>query len=649
MAGNPQAKCRVLLVTEEPGFGERWIRELKQVAETDDGSPIRLHISQGRADKLASYLADGMTQIVALDEHSLGDKGLDSCYQQVRATRAEIDCFLLTSSTNPVTETVYEGVLSRAESNYGVVYRSLRRVLLERTATPFADALKEYVFAARDSWHTPGHSSGDSLSSSPWVVDFYRFMGEHMFNTDLSVSVKMLDSLMEPVSVIRNAQNLAAKTFGARHTYYVTNGTSTSNKIVLQYLMRHGDKVIVDRNCHKSVHHAMIMSGSIPVYLESSVNQNYGVYGPVSKARIFAAIDENPEARLLILTSCTYDGMRYDLKPIIEYAHAHNIRVLIDEAWYAHGRFHPEFRPTALECGADFVTHSTHKMLSAFSQASMIHVGHGVKNFDAARFREDINMHTSTSPQYGMIASLDVARKQMSIEGFSVMSRTLGFVQEIRDYVKEHTAFRVLDVEDLCDPSLKDDGIRLDVTKVTIDVGVAGMSAPTVQAELFNDYGIQIEKNTHNTLTVLVTIGTTESKVLRLKQALQKISQKAPGVPLEHKHQSIPSLPPMRVLPRTAYFAEGEKLPLTQDAHKGELVARVACDEIVPYPPGIPLVVPGQELTADILSAIANYVYERKDLEMHGVQTINGVPHIRVMRKEAEAEGKAELTRLAGH
>ncbi|MBB3169707.1 aminotransferase class I/II-fold pyridoxal phosphate-dependent enzyme [Simiduia aestuariiviva] len=640
------AECRVVLVTEDASFGSRWVNELKQVAEADTSSPIRLCFSHCKAAQLKAQLYLGETQIVALDEGSLGEPSLDACYDEVRNSRAEIDCILLTDGKMPDEDAEFEGVISRAESNYGVVYRTLRRELFERTATPFADALKEYVYAAKDSWHTPGHSSGDSLSSSPWLVDFYRFMGEHMFNTDLSVSVKMLDSLMEPVTVIRQAQNLAAKTFGARHTYYVTNGTSTSNKVVLQYLMRHGDKVIVDRNCHKSVHHAMIMSGSVPVYLESSVNQTYGVYGPVPKAKIFAAIDENPQARLLILTSCTYDGLRYDLKPIIDYAHEHDIQVLIDEAWYAHGRFHPQLRPTALEAGADFVTHSTHKMLSAFSQASMIHVGHGVKNFDAPRFREDINMHTSTSPQYGMIASLDVARKQMSIEGFSVLARTLNFAQEIRDYVEANTPFKSLGVNDLCDVSVQNDGIKLDTTKVTIDVGCGGLSAPKVQAVLFNDYGIQVEKNTHNTITLLVTIGTTESKVLRLKQALHKIAQTASGKPMEYSHQSIPALSKIRVLPRTAYFADGEKVALTQDAGNSDLVGRVVCDEIVPYPPGIPLVVPGQELSAEILAAIANYVYERKDLEMHGVQVINGEPFIRVMTPEAEARGKAELAAL---
>ena len=134
--------------------------------------------------------------------------------------------------------------------------------------------------------------------------------------------------------------------------------------------------------------------------------------------------------------------------------------------------------------------------------------------------------------------------------------------------------------------------------------------------------------------------------MLRLKQALHKIAQSAPGTPMEYSHQSIPALSQIRVLPRTAYFAEGEKVALTPDAGQSDLVGRVVCDEIVPYPPGIPLVVPGQELSAEILAAIANYVYERKDLEMHGVQVLNGQPHIRIMTRDAEERGKQELLQL---
>ena len=221
---------------------------------------------------------------------------------------------------------------------------------------------------------------------------------------------------------------MAAKAFGARRTFFATNGTSTANKVIFQTLLAPGEKLLLDRNCHKSVHHGVVLSGAHPIYLDSSLNRKYGLYGPVPKKTLLEAIRQHPDAQALILTSCTYDGLRYDLAPIVEAAHDKGIKVIVDEAWYGFARFHPEFRPTALEAGADYATQSTHKVLSAFSQASMIHVND--PGFREHLFRENFNMHTSTSPQYALIASLDVARKQAVMEGYKLLSRTLELATE---------------------------------------------------------------------------------------------------------------------------------------------------------------------------------------------------------------------------
>src|SRR2546425_939199 len=295
------------------------------------------------------------------------------------------------------------------------LYSLLNAQIQERARTPFYDQLKNYVWMAKDQWHTPGHSSGESLRGSPWVNDFYEFMGEHVFDADLSVSVPMLDSLMEPKGVIAEAQAMAAKAFGARRTYFATNGTSTANKVIFQTLLAPGEKLLLDRNCHKSVHHGVVLSGAHPVYLDSALNRKYGLYGPVPKKILLSSIKKHPDAQALILTSCTYDGLRYDLAPIIDAAHAKGINVIIDEAWYGFARFHPEFRPTALEAGADYAPQSTHKGLSAVSQASMIHLNQ--PDLPEHLFRGKFNMHTPTSPPYGLIASLAIARQQAGVEG----------------------------------------------------------------------------------------------------------------------------------------------------------------------------------------------------------------------------------------
>jgi hypothetical protein len=250
----------------------------------------------------------------------------------------------------------------RDEDDFAGWARIVAAEIAEKSETPFYDALRRYVRTARDSWHTPGHSSGDAFKGSAWVRGFFDFLGENTLRADLSVSVPELDSLMHPHGAIKHAQDLAATFFGAKHTFFLTNGSSTANKVIFQTVLAPGEKLLLDRNCHKSVHHGVIMAGARPIYLDSSINHEFGIFGPVPRATILAAIEEHPDATALILTSCTYDGFRYDLKPIIEAAHAKGIKAIIDEAWYGHARCHPALRPTALECGADYVTHSTHKV-----------------------------------------------------------------------------------------------------------------------------------------------------------------------------------------------------------------------------------------------------------------------------------------------
>jgi arginine decarboxylase len=288
-----------------------------------------------------------------------------------------------------------------------------------------------------------------------------------VFDADLSVSVPVLDSLMEPTGVILEAQKLAAKAFGARRTFFATNGTSTGNKVIFQTLIAPGEKLLLDRNCHKSVHHGVVLSGAHPVYLDSSVNKKYGIFGPIPKKTVLRAIEEHADAEALVLTSCTYDGLRYDLAPIIEAAHAKGIKVVVDEAWYGFARFHPAFRPTALESGADYATQSTHKILSAFSQASMVHVND--PDFNEHIFRENFNMHTSTSPQYSMIASLDVARKQAVMEGYKLLARTLSLSTELRHQINSTGVFRVLELDDLLPDEVRHDNIQLD-PQATVDI-----------------------------------------------------------------------------------------------------------------------------------------------------------------------------------
>ena len=660
-----QPTSKVLLINDEPLILKEFLKGLNAAARALD-NPFGITFIGALTAKEGLQLIerDGDIQIVIVDDklyavqegarrpaartgsakeapRSLQVSAL-KLVQKITALRPELDLYILIEKEkeDQVVDALFaeavDGYFYREERDLRGMYRILNAQIAERARTPFYDALRSYVLAAKDAWHTPGHSSGDSLRGSPWVNEFHEFMGEHVFDADLSVSVKALDSLMEPTGVIAEAQQMAAKAFGARKTFFATNGTSTANKVILQTLIAPGEKLLLDRNCHKSVHHGVVLSGAQPVYLDSSVNKAYGVFGPVPKRTILRAIEEHPDAQLLVLTSCTYDGLRYDLKPIIDAAHERNIKVLIDEAWFSHARFHPDLRPTALESGADYATQSAHKTLSAFSQAAFIHVND--PGFKEHLFRENFNMHTSTSPMYSMIASLDVSRKQAVLEGYKLLERTLMLASELREQINSTGAFRVLELDDLLPDEVKGDGIRLDPTKITVDISSCGMTVDELQQELFSRFNITIEKSTFNTITLLLTIGTTRSKCSRLYDALMRIAREKRAPRRLYRTPDLPPFTELVYLPRDAYYCGGELVPLLDenDQPNKALIGRICNDQVVPYPPGIPVLVPGQLITDNIVEYLIRYLRVQNKVELHGVVYQGYFPSVRVLSAAEE-------------
>ena len=645
---------RILVINDEQLVLREFVKGLNAAAKNLDNPHgiVFTGITTAR-DALKAIEEDGDIQAVIVDDtlYTLKSDGGNSrvlqmsaleLVQKITRFRPELDVYILIAQEqeDEVVDALFseavDGYFYREERDYRGIYRILNAQLQEKADTPFYDALKSYVLMAKDAWHTPGHSSGDSLRDSPWVSDFHEFMGEHVFDADLSVSVPPLDSLMEPSGVILEAQKLAAKAFGARRTFFATNGTSTGNKVIFQTLIAPGEKLLLDRNCHKSVHHGVVLSGAHPIYLDSSVNRKYGIYGPIPKKSILRAIEEHADAEALVLTSCTYDGLRYDLAPIIEAAHAKGIKVVVDEAWYGFARFHPAFRPTALESGADYATQSTHKVLSAFSQASMIHVND--PDFNEHIFRENFNMHTSTSPQYSMIASLDVARKQAIMEGYKLLSRTLSLSTELRHQIDSTGVFRALELDDLLPDEVRNDNLQLDPTKVTVDISECGYTVDELQHELFERYNIQVEKSTFNTLSLLLTIGTTRSKVSRLYDALMRIAREGRSARRLYRTPDIPGFTALKYLPRDAFYCGGKIVAILDenDRINAGLNGKVAADQVTPYPPGIPVLVPGQVITTDVVHYLAGLLRSHKRVELHGIVYDGYIPCVRVLTPSDE-------------
>ncbi|WP_100644300.1 aminotransferase class I/II-fold pyridoxal phosphate-dependent enzyme [Alteromonas facilis] len=597
---------KILIVEPNEAVLDKTAENLLRGANSFERNDVTIDVvCAKKAEEAISHISnDGDIQAVILGS-SLNDTVERSLplLSQIKQIRHELPVYIIddtdkgldivTISSKIEALFYHDDVLSDPESIVGYVLNDFD----DRAETPFWTAYKKYAIENNDSWHTPGHSGGASFRNSPFINDFYRFFGRNVFVSDLSVSVDSLGSLTDSTNAIGKAQESVAKTFEVNHSYFVTNGSSTSNKIVLQTLLREGDKVIVDRNCHKSVHYGMVQSRAMPLYLDSVLNKDYGIFAPPSLAQIAEKIEQNPDAKLIVLTGCTYDGLLTDLKQVVDLGHRHGMKVFIDEAWFAYSMFHPAFRYySAIHAGADYVTHSAHKVVSAFSQASYIHIQD--PDFDIDFFKEIYAIHTSTSPKYQIMASLDVCSKQLEMEGYKLLNGLLRNVDELRTQAKRFKRIRILDKTDFANafPHFETDNIGHDPLKILIDISELKYSNHEIHRYLMDEVGLEIEKFTHSTLLVLLTLGGMKAKIVRLFNALNKLDEGTVVLQKSKSKLRLPEvLPPIQltILPATAFFGQRESIALN------ECVGRVAAALITPYPPGIPLLVPGQLIEAE--------------------------------------------------
>ena len=638
--------------------------------------------------------------------------------QRISDVRPELDLYLvghaaIEAMTGEVEHT-FRRVFLRQDSFE--LHLSILRNVQDRYQTPFFTALREYSRQPTGVFHALPISRGKSIVNSPWASDMADFYGLNIFLAETSATSGGLDSLLDPVGPLKKAQDLAARAFGAQRTFFVTNGTSTANKIVAQSIITPGDIVLVDRNCHKSHHYALMLAGAEVNYLDAYPLDQYSIYGAVPLEMIkrqLLAYRRNgrlDQVKMLALTNCTFDGIVYDVERVMEECLAikPDLVFLWDEAWFAFARFHPMYRQrtamavtrllrqrfrdpqyreryatqAAALAEADdetwlrtrllpdpdrvrlrvYATQSTHKTLTALRQGSMIHVfdelfGH--RNEEA--FREAYMTHTSTSPNYQILASLDVGRRQMELEGFELVRRQLEMATTFRDAVQNHTSlrrhFRILTAEDLIpaeyrgfggdsaqdmtglQQAFERDEFVLDPSRITLDIGLTGVDGDTFKhAYLMDRYGIQVNKTSRNTVLFMTNIGTTRSSVAYLLEVLIKLAQELDDEigrmgPLDQRAhevrvQALTSQPPP--LPdfsafhprfrrtsdgstpegnlRDAFFLSyNERMCeyLTGDEAQTRLDAGrdvVSATFVTPYPPGFPILVPGQIISRDILT-----------------------------------------------
>ena len=454
--------------------------------------------------------------------------------------------------------------------------------------TPLFDAVINYAREAKISFHTPGHKHGASIPQ-----EFRNFVGERIFDCDLTL-LEEVDSLHDPTSVIKEAQALAASAFGADRAFFLVNGSSAGNHAMIMSTCRPGDKIIVPRNAHRSVLAGIVLAGAEPVYIMPELAENHHFMLNVTPAAVAEALAANPDARAVLVNHPTYQGVCADLKTIARLTHDAGALLLVDEAHGPHLRFHPALPASAMSCGADMCVQSTHKILSGLTQASLLLAR---RSAYADMLRRVLTLLTTTSPSYILMASLDVARMQMATRGRELLETTVALAMEARRRINQIPGLHCLGREWLGHPGVH----SLDMTKLVVDVRGLGETGHAMAKKLNERHGVQVEYAELDTLLIIVTIGNTSKDIHRLITALEAEAREAPVRHRPRRPLTLPAGPPEQVMtPRDAFEALHHRVPLREAA------GAVAAETISPYPPGIPLVNPGERITPELVAYLQN-------------------------------------------
>ena len=709
---------------------------------------------------------DFLTTHLDLDTASLAPREIGvTLARMVKRVRPELDIYLLTDrdveklAGDPAASMIRR-VFYEVEELMEVHLNVLEGVA-DRFSTPFFDNLKRYAARPIATFHALPIARGKSIMKSNWIRDMGEFYGQNLFLAETSATTGGIDSMLEPTGNIKVAQEKFARAVGADHVFFVTNGTSTSNKMVYQAVTAPGDIVIADRNCHKSHHYGMVLSGAQPLYVEAFPMTAYSMYGAVPLKTIKQAmLDLKAEGQLdrlkmITLTNCTFDGHVYNTRRVMEECLAikPDVIFLWDEAWFGFARWSPFLRPRtgigaaaaleewretpaalaawkaqAAEIGEDldpkdarllkrhlvpdprkmrirvYETDSVHKSMSALRQGSIVAVRDEDYNHHVSAFREAVFIHASTSPNAQIIASLDVARRQMELEGYELVMRAIEIAIAIRRSVTEHPIiskyFDVLGADDMVPAefrasgfqdflasgsnwmtalkSVKEDEFFLDPTRITLVCGTAGLDGTAFKGLLASKYNIQLNKTSRNSVLLQSNINNTRSDVALLIKVLLEISQDidarlaeggdseraAFAARVKNLMEDVPDLPNFsrfhdgyRANPgsvtlegdmRSAFFAAYEEddceyLPLMSPQIDERLKSgpeMVSANFVIPYPPGFPIMVPGQVIEADTIG----FMRKLDVKEIHGYNNARGLKLIKLSAIGKTGAGKKTAT-----
>jgi arginine decarboxylase len=459
--------------------------------------------------------------------------------------------------------------------------------MLNQNQTPLLDALKACAAHPHAPFYTPGHKRGVGIS--PPLTNL---LGKEVFHADLT-ELAELDNLFTPQGVIRAAQELAAEAFFATKTWFLVNGSTCGVEAAILATCGVGDKIILPRNVHSSAIAGLILSGAIPIFVNPEYDPVLDIAHSITPNAVQAALEKHPDAKAVFAVYPTYYGVCGNLSAIAHITHQYNIPLLVDEAHGPHFAFHPELPTPALKAGADLTVQSIHKVLGAMTQASMLHVQGS--RIDCDRISKALQLVQSTSPSYLLLASLDAARQQMALYGKKLMSRTLQLADEARTRISEIPGLSVLQIpsEGKSSPGF----MALDRTRLTVTVSGLGLTGFEAEEILDEKLGVTAELASLQHLTLIISLGNTPDDIEQLVQGFTTLAEMTSFVFPQAKKRFVMWDDifnvgnSVQISPREAFFAVSETLPVEETTN------RISTEIVCPYPPGIPVLMPGEVIT----------------------------------------------------
>lgn len=454
---------------------------------------------------------------------------------------------------------------------------------LSQLSAPIYEALEAFRKKRVVPFDVPGHKRG---RGNP---ELRELLGEKCVNLDVN-SMKPLDNLCHPVSVIRDAEQLAAEAFGAAHAFFMVGGTTSSVQSMVLSSTKAGDKIILPRNVHKSVINALVLNGAIPVYINPDVDSKLGISLGMELAEVEKAIKANPDAKAVLVNNPTYYGICSDLRSIVKLAHAHNMLCLVDEAHGTHFYFGPHMPVNAMAAGADMASVSMHKSGGSLTQSSLLLTG---PNVNWEYVSQIINLTQTTSASYLLLSSLDISRRNLYMRGETSFAKVAEMAEYAREEINSIGGYYAYGRELRNGSSIYD----FDVTKLSVytrDIGLAGIE---VYDLLRDEYDIQIEFGDIANILAYVSIGDRIQDIERLVGALADIKRLYSRDPSKMLNTEYIA-PKVVVSPQEAFYAKDESLPIR------ETVGRICSEFVMCYPPGIPILAPGEVITKEIIEYI---------------------------------------------